>query len=437
AVAAARRAFEGPWSRFTPHQLYMLMLKVWDVLEKHFEELATIESLDMGAPFARTKAMKNGLMQTVTYFATQAMNYAGGTYPNSLPGNVTTISIKAPIGVVGSIIPWNAPLISMWWTMGGTLASGCTAVIKTAEDASLTTLRTAELLIEAGVPPGVINIVTGYGPEAGAPLAAHLDVDRILFTGSTMTGREIIKASASNMKRVQVELGGKSPDIVFADANLDKAVPGVSMGVYTNSGQICSAGTRVFVQRGIHEEFVARMAEFSRRIKVGDPFDPASQLGPVVSKRQLERVMGYVGIGREEGAELVTGGQRIGGALAEGYYLEPTVFSHVRNDMRIAREEIFGPVASVIPFDTEEEALKLANDTIYGLGGAVWTSRVGTMLRMMNGVKCAKLWVNGYGQADPSVGFGGVKQSGYGVKGGSQHIEGFLYEKSVFINPDA
>jgi aldehyde dehydrogenase (NAD+) len=264
AVASARRAFEGPWSRFTPHQRYALMLRVCDVLEKNYEELATLESLDMGAPLARTRAMKNGLIQTVMYFASQAMNWTGSTIPNSLPGNLTTLTLKAPVGVVGGIIPWNAPLISMWWIMGGVLATGCTGVIKTAEDASLTTLRTAELLSEAGVPPGVINVVTGLGAEAGAALAAHMDVDRVAFTGSTATGREIIKASAGNIKRVQLELGGKSPDIVFADANLDKAVPGAAMGVYNNSGQICSAGTRIFVQRSIQEEFVARWSTTRR-----------------------------------------------------------------------------------------------------------------------------------------------------------------------------
>jgi aldehyde dehydrogenase (NAD+) len=436
AVAAARRAFEGPWSRLTPHQRYALMLRVCDLLERNFEELATIESLDMGAPFSRTRAMKNGLIQTVMYFASQAMNYSGTTIPNSLPGNYTTLTLKAPVGVVGGIIPWNAPMISMWWIMGGALATGCTAIIKTAEDASLTTLRTAELLMEAGVPDGVINVVTGYGAEAGAALAAHSDVNRIAFTGSTDTGREIIKASATNMKRIQLELGGKSPDIVFADANLDKAVPGAAMGVYHNSGQICSAGTRIFVQRSIREEFVARLVEFSRKIKVGNPFDAGTQLGPLVSKKQLDRVLGYIRIGSQQGADLACGGLRLEGELADGYFVAPTVFSNVRNDMTIAREEIFGPVASVIPFDTVEEALALANDTVYGLGGAVWTSNVSTMLKAMHGIKAGKIWINCYGLGDPAVGFSGYKQSGYGMKGGAQHVEGFLYEKSVYINGD-
>ena len=436
AVTSARRAFEGPWSRFTPHQRYALMLRVCELLDKNYEELATLESLDMGAPIARTRAMKNGLLQTIMYFASQAMNWTGTTIPNSLPGNYTTLTLKAPVGVVGGIIPWNAPLISMWWIMGGVLATGCTGVIKTAEDASLTTLRVAELLVEAGVPPGVINVVTGLGAEAGAALAAHMDVDRVAFTGSTDTGREIIKASAGNMKRIQLELGGKSPDIVFADADLDKAVPGAAMGVFNNSGQICSAGTRIFVQRSIQEEFVARMVEHTKTIKVGDPFDPRSQLGPLISKRQLERVMSYMSIGREQGARLAVGGNRLGGELGEGYFVAPTVFDNVDNQMRIAREEIFGPVASIIPFDTVDEALQLANDTEYGLGGAVWTTHVGTMMKAMHAIKAGKVWINCYGLADPAVGFSGAKQSGYGMKGGAQHIDGFLYEKSVYVNGD-
>jgi aldehyde dehydrogenase (NAD+) len=436
AVAAARRAFEGPWSRFTPHQRQMLLLRVCDVLEKNFEDLATIESLDMGAPISRTLAMKSGLTQTVMYFASQALNWAGTTIPNSLPGNYTTLTLKAPVGVVGGIIPWNAPMISMWWIMGGVLASGCTGVIKTAEDASLTTLRVAELLMEAGVPPGVINVVTGLGAEAGAALAAHMDVDRIAFTGSTATGREVIKASTANMKRVQLELGGKSPDIVFADANLDKAVRGAAMGVYNNSGQICSAGTRIFVQRSIHDEFLTRMVAYTNSIKVGDPLDPRSQLGPIVTRRQMEKVLEYVSIGQAEGAELVAGGVRLGGELAEGYFVSPAVFSQVGNDMRIAREEIFGPVASIIPFDTVDEAIRLGNDTIYGLGGAVWTTNAATMMKAMHGIKAGKLWINCYGLADPAVGFSGIKQSGYGTKGGAEHIDSFLYEKSVCISDD-
>ncbi len=300
---------------------------------------------------------------------------------------------------------------------GGALATGCTAVIKSAEDASLSTLRTAEFLLEAGVPEGVINVVTGYGDEAGAALAEHMDVDRICFTGSTVTGRKIVKASAGNLKRVQLEWGGKSSDIVFADANLDKAVPGAAMGVYANSGQICSAGTRIFVQRSLKAEFVSRLVDFSKKIRVGDPFDGQSQLGPLISERQLETVMVYISSGSEGGARLVCGGTRLGDELAGGYFVAPAVFDNVENDMKIARDEIFGPEASVISFDTVEEALSLANDTNYGLAGGVWTTNIGTTMTMFHGIQSGRVYVNCYGVTDPAVGYGGgTKHSGSGLK---------------------
>lgn len=434
AVASARAAFEGPWSSFTPNDRQELLTRVAALVDKHWEELATLETMDMGAPLKRTLGMKSRLMQTINFFITQTAACTGRTVPNSLGGGYTTMTVKAPVGVVGGIIPWNGPLISQWWVLGGTLATGCTAVIKPAEDASLTVLRMAELLVEAGVPKGVINVVTGLGAEAGAALAEHPDVDRVTFTGSTQTGREIIKASAVNMKRVQLELGGKSPDIVFADADLEKAVPGAAMAVYNNSGQICYSGTRLFVQRSIHDEFVERLVDFTRNVKVGDPLDASMQLGPLISERQLDRVMGYVKIGGDEGANLAVGGTRLGGNLENGYFVEPTVFANVNNQMRIAREEIFGPVISVIPFDDADEALALGNDTVYGLGSAVWTQNVRTMNKMMHGLQAGSVWVNCYGVIDLALGFGGYKQSGYGWKGGYEYIDGFLYQKAITIN---
>lgn len=434
AVAAARRAFSGPWSTFTPSDRQKLLMKIYDLVDRNWDELALIETLDMGAPLSRMQKMKERLLQTILFFSSQPMNCGGQTIPNSIPGKYTTMILKAPVGVVGGIIPWNGPLISQWWILGGALATGCTVVMKPAEDASLSVLRMAEMLTHAGVPEGVINVVTGLGSEAGSALAAHPDVDRVAFTGSTVTGREIIKASAGNMKRLSLELGGKSPDIIFADADLDKAVPGAAMGVYNNSGQICYAGTRIFVERKIQEEFCARIAAFSKTLKVGDPLDPSVSLGPIVSKRQMERVLGYVDIGKGEGANLLSGGGRVQGSLQDGYFVEPTVFGNVNNQMQIAREEIFGPVISVIPFDTEDEALELANDTPYGLGGAVWTANIKTATRFIHGIQAGQVWVNCYGLVDLAVGFGGYKQSGYGWKGGSQHVDGFLYQKAVTIN---
>ncbi|WP_374410352.1 aldehyde dehydrogenase [Novosphingobium colocasiae] len=434
AVAAARRAFEGRWSRITPSQRHGLLMRAHAIMELHGDELALLETYDMGAPVSRGLGIRSFILKMIEYFAAQAMNWGGETIPNSLPGQFTTMTIKAPVGVIGGIIPWNSPMVGAWWTIGGALATGCTVVLKPAEDASLSVLRLAELLAEAGIPDGVVNVVTGLGAEAGAALAVHADVDRIAFTGSTVTGREVIRASASNIKRLSLELGGKSPDIVFADADLAKAVPGAAMGVFNNSGQICYAGTRVFVQRSIQEEFVERMAAFTSTLKVGSPLDPDVQLGPLISERQLSRVLEYIEIGSFEGASLAVGGKRLTGNLAGGYFVEPTVFDNVDNGMRVAQEEIFGPVMSVIPFDDGEEALRLANSIEYGLGGAVWTDSVSTATRMMHGIKAGQVWVNCYGQMDPAVGFGGCKLSGYGWKGGSEHLEGFLYKKAVTIS---
>ncbi len=436
AVGTARAAFEGAWSRFTPYERQGVLHRVHDLVAEHYEELALLETLDMGAPLSRTRGMRNFILQLIQFYASQAVNTSGRTIENSLPGNVATMTVKAPIGVVGGIIPWNGPLISQWFVLGPALATGCTVVMKPAEDASLSLLRMAELLQEAGVPDGVVNVVTGYGHTAGAALAEHPDVDRMSFTGSTETGRSIIRASAVNIKRLQLELGGKSPDIIFADADLDKAVPGAAMGVFTNSGQICYAGTRIFVQRKIQEEFVERIAAFSKTLKVGDTLDPDTNLGPLISAKQLERVMGYVAIGQDEGACMAAGGQRLGGALAGGFFIEPTVFSNVANSMTIAREEIFGPVISVIPFDDADEALRLANDTQYGLGGAVWTRDLSTALNMSKGIRAGTVWVNCYGMIDPAVGFGGSKMSGYGWKGSADHVEGFLCNKSIYIKTD-
>ena len=436
AVIAARAAFEGAWSRWSPYDRQRLLLRINDLLEEKFDELALIESLDMGVPISRVRAYKRALSQTILFYASQTGVAATETPSNSLPGQIETLTFKAPLGVIGGIIPWNAPLVSMWWIFGPTLATGCTAVIKPAEDASLTVLRTAELLLEAGVPDGVINVVTGLGSTAGQALAAHPGVDRVSFTGSTETGQKIIAASAGNIKRVQLELGGKSPDIVFADANLDKAVPGAAMGVFGNTGQVCVAGTRVLVQRGIQDEFVERVAQFSRTLRVGNGLDPDVHLGPLVSQKQLKRVMGYIDIGSGEGAQLVAGGKRLLGDLADGYFVEPTVFSSVNNNMRIAREEIFGPVISIIPFDDAEDALRLANDTPYGLGGGVWTQNLATAFKMSRGIKAGTVWVNCYGPIDPSVGFGGCKMSGYGWKGSREHVESHLYRKAIYMNFD-
>src|SRR5580704_5199000 len=311
AVAAARNAFEGPWSKFKPYERQQILLKLADLVERHFDELSSLDTLDMGAPISRTRGTRLRVLGMLRWYAGQATSIHGETIPNSLPGEIFSYTLKEPVGVVGAIIPWNGPLGASVWKIGPALATGCTVILKPAEEAPLTPLRLGELILEAGVPPGVVNIVPGYGETAGAALAAHLGVDKIAFTGSHLTGQKIVAASAGNLKRVTLELGGKSPDIVFADADLEGAIPGAGMAVFANSGQICSAGTRLFVERRIYDEFVDRVAAFGNGLRVGNGVDPATQIGPLVSQQQLDRVTSYLGIGKQEGARALAGGDRL------------------------------------------------------------------------------------------------------------------------------
>ena len=341
------------------------------------------------------------------------------------------------MGVVGAIIPWNAPLSSSLWKIGPALATGCTVILKPAEEAPLTPLLLGQLALEAGVPPGVLNVVPGFGETAGAALARHMGVDKIAFTGSHVTGQKIVQASAGNLKRLSLELGGKSPDIVFADADLDAAVPGAGMATFLNSGQICSAGTRLFVERRIYDEFVGRVADFGSNLRVGNGLDPEVTIGPLVSREQFDRVSGYLAIGRQEGARPVTGGDRLTeGDLAKGYFVAPTVFADVRDDMRIAQEEIFGPVISAIPFTDIDEVLSRANNTMFGLGSGVWTRDVSKAHRLAKGIRAGSVWVNCYQAMDPAVPFGGYKMSGYGRESGIQHLEEYLNVKAVWIKTE-
>lgn len=434
AVAAARRAFAGPWSRFTPFQRQHCLLRFADLVEKHFDTLALIDVLDMGAPISAMQARRQRALGLPRFYAGMCTVIAGGTLPNSLPGEVFTYTLKEPVGVVGAITPWNAPLTSTLWKMGPVLATGCTMVLKPAEDAPLTALRLGELLLEAGVPAGVVNIVPGFGATAGDALARHREVDKVAFTGSDLTGRKIVEASKTNLKRVTLELGGKSPDIIFADCDMEAAVAGAAMGVFANSGQICVAGTRLLVERPIYEEFVARVSAYAGALKVGNGLDPATQIGPIVNARQLERITSYMEIGLGEGVTAAAGGRRLTeGALRDGYFFEPTVLSGVTNAMRIAQEEIFGPVAAAIPFDTPEEAAAIANDTPFGLGGGVWTTNLSTAHRMAKAIRAGTVWVNTYGGLDPVVPFGGYKASGYGRESGTEHLDAYLETKSVVM----
>jgi aldehyde dehydrogenase (NAD+) len=434
AVVAARKAFKGPWAAWTPFERQQLLMRLYDLVDTKFEEMAALETLDIGSPISRSRSLKKNALQGIAYAIGQTREGAGSTLSNSLPGDVKTMTIKAPLGVVGGIMPWNNPLVGQWFLVGGAIASGCTLVLKPAELASLSVLYMIDLLHEAGLPAGVVNAVTGRGSIAGAALAEHEDVDRIVFTGSVEAGRSVIRASASNLKRVQLETGGKSPNIIFNDANLTRAVPASAMAVFNNSGQICTAGSRLLVQNDVYDEVVAGLGEFANSLKVGNGMEPDVQMGPLISENQLERVMSYVETAEPEGARLVAGGSRLQGELSNGYFVPPTVFADASPEMTIAREEIFGPVLTVLPFSTEEEALEIANATPYGLGGAVWTSDASTAMRMLHGIEAGNVWVNNYGLMDYGVGQAGYKLSGYGTKGGPAYSEMFLYEKTVYFD---
>lgn len=433
AVAAARRAFEGPWSKFKPSERQAVLLKLADLVEREFESLALMDVMEMGRPISSALMGKSMVTRLIRHFAGAATAIHGETIGNSFPAELFSYTLKEPIGVVGVIIPWNGPIFSACWKTSPALATGCTVVLKPSEEASLSSIRFGELCLEAGVPPGVVNVVTGAG-ATGAALASHPDVDKVTFTGSSQTGQRIIEASAQTIKRVTLELGGKSPNIIFADADLDLAVPGSALGIFNNSGQVCSAGSRLYVERKIHDEFVARLAEYGKSMRIGLSLDPQTQIGPLVSEKQMGRVCSYLDLAPREGARLVSGGNRLtDGALANGFFVPPTVYANVADGMRIAREEIFGPVACVFPFDSFDEVIQRANDTNFGLAAGVWTRDITRAHAAIKRLRAGSVWVNHYQAMDPAMPFGGYKMSGFGREGGSEHIASYLNTKGVWI----
>ncbi|HEV3437707.1 MAG TPA: aldehyde dehydrogenase family protein [Gemmata sp.] len=429
AVKAARHAFEsGPWSKMNPSDRSRLLHKLADAIEAHSKELAELESLDNGKPI--TDALTADLPLTIQcyrYYAGWADKIYGQTLP--INGNYFCYTRHEPIGVVGQIIPWNFPLLMQSWKWAPALACGNTVVLKPAEQTPLTALYVARLAQEVGFPDGVINVVPGYGPTAGAALSGHMDVDKIAFTGETSTGKIVMTAAAqSNLKRVSLELGGKSPNVVFADADLDAAIEGAYFGLFFNQGQCCCAGSRLFVQDSVYDEFVHKIAAKAKGRKVGDPFHQDTEQGPQVSQEQFDRVMSYIEFGKKDGAKMLTGGNRVGD---KGYFIQPTVFCDVKDDMKIAKEEIFGPVMSILRFKDVDEVLDRGNRTLYGLAAAVWTKDIKKALRMANGLRAGTVWVNCFDVFDASAPFGGFKMSGIGRELGQYALQLYTEVKTV------
>ncbi len=434
AVAAARAAFPG-WRDTPPAEKAELLWRLGTRIADLADEFAQIEALDNGKPTAEAHLVDVPLCSSLfKYYAGWTTKIEGQTGTPSF-GRFHTYMRPEPVGVVGAIIPWNFPLLMCGYKLGPSLAAGCTVVLKPAEQTPLSALRLADLVTEVGFPPGVVNVVTGFGDGAGAPLASHPDVDKVTFTGEHTTGQKIIEASKGNLKRVSLELGGKSPTVVFADADLDEALEGTHGAVFFNQGQCCIAGARVFVHDSIRNEFTDRLVERARRIRLGSGLAADTDMGPVVSAEQLARVTEYVEIGRDEGARVLTGGKRASGdGLDRGYFVEPTVLTDVRSDMRVMREEIFGPVALVGSFSEEDEAIALANDTHFGLAAGVFTRDVKRAHRVAAAINAGTVWVNTYGMFDAAIPYGGFKLSGFGKELGREALELYLQTKTVWVD---
>ena len=435
AVKAARRAFDdGSWASVSPSARGQLLWKLADLLEKHQDEFAELESIDNGKPVGVAKLADVPLsIDQLRYMAGWATKIMGSTISPSAPGDYHAYTLREPVGVVGQIIPWNFPLLLMAWKIAPALATGCTVIVKCAEQTPLTALRMAELVLEAGFPPGVVNIVTGYGETAGAALAAHELVDKVAFTGSTEVGRKIVSAACGNLKKVSLELGGKGPVIVFPDADLDVTVPGAANGIFFNTGQVCCAGSVLYAHEKVFDEVVAGISEVAKGIKIGPGLEPETQMGPLVSDEQFSRVMGYVDAGRKDGAVVAVGGER---TFESGYFVQPTVLTNTEPNMSVVREEIFGPVLVARSFsDTDFNKIAAqANDTVYGLAASVWTRDLSTAHKMAKRLRSGTVWINCHNALDPSLPFGGYKQSGWGRENGQEALDNYLQTKMVTAN---
>ena len=434
AVRAARRAFEdGPWSRMTPSQRGRIIWKIGDLILDHVDELAQIETLDNGKPYGVAQVADVPLAADMFhYMAGWATKIEGNSINISVPfapgANFHAYTLREPIGVVGQIIPWNFPLLMAAWKLGPALATGNCIILKPAEQTPLSALRLAELAAEAGLPDGVLNVVTGFGETAGAALAAHDDVDKVAFTGSTEVGRLILQAAAGNLKKLTLELGGKSPNIVFADADPEAAIAGAANAIFFNHGQCCVAGSRLFVQEDRFDEVVNGVADIANSLKLGDGMDPETQMGPLVSDEQLQRVTSYLEAGRSDGATALSGGGRSGN---RGYFVQPTVLTNTRADMSVVREEIFGPVVVAAPFRSIDDIAKEANDTPYGLGAGIWTRDISKAHALAKKIRAGTVWINCYNIFDAALPFGGYKQSGWGREMGHQAIDAYTETKAV------
>ena len=432
AVKAARKAFEeGPWSKMSAAERGRLLNRLADLIEQNKMELAALETLDNGKPLRDSLAADLPLtVKCYRYYAGWADKIHGKTIP--VEGNYFCFTRHEPVGVVGQIIPWNFPLLMQAWKWGPALAAGCTIVLKPAEQTPLTALRIAALAQEAGIPDGVVNVVPGFGPTAGAAVSSHMDIDKVAFTGECSTGQLVSEAAArSNLKRVSLELGGKSPNVVFADADLDAAVEGAYLGLFFNQGQCCCAGSRLFVEEKVHDQFVEKLVKKAKTQKVGDPFDLETTQGPQVSQEQCDRVMGFIESGRAEGAKLLTGGERIG---QRGYFIAPTVFDNVTDTMKIAKEEIFGPVMNILKFKDVDEVVRRGNQTFFGLAAAVWTRDITKAHRLANSLRAGTVWINCYDVFDAAAPFGGFKMSGHGRELGEYALEQYTEVKTVYVN---